>query len=134
MSRGLRAATALVGLALVVLGGLGTLTSRLDGSTGRGPLPPMAVGVAGIGLLLLGLAARGRAPGWLPARRPALLPQLLLTIALVLLVSVGSAVAAVRPDGVGRIALAGSLALALLLVVLAVLRGWVPRIGGRRDR
>lgn len=131
LTRGQRVASALVGFQLFVLGGAGLLTSRLNGDA-PGRLPPIAILVVALGLVLLAVALRGRSVALLPARRPALLPQLVLTIGVVTLVAIGQGVAAVRPDGIGRVAGLGSLALAVAVVLLAVVRRWVPRIGDAR--
>jgi hypothetical protein len=123
-----RASTGIVGLVLVLLGGAGMLTSRLNGDA-PGSLPPVAIGVAALGLGFLLLAVRGRTFGWLPARRPALLGQLTLTVAVVTLVALGRAVAAVRADAAGQIIGWGTVILAAALVLTALVRRWVPGLG-----
>ena len=130
LSPALRVATALVGMVLALLGGAGMLVSRLSGDT-PGPLPLLALTIAGFGLALVGVALRGRTFGWLPARRPALLPQIVLAIAAVTLIALGNGVATVRTDAVGRAIGWGSVGLAIVLVVVAVVRRWVPRVGDR---
>ena len=130
LTAGQRVATGLVGLALLLLGLAGMLASRLSGDVPGRP-SAIAVFVAGFGVALLLVAARGRSYGWLPARDPALLPQMVLAVGVVTLVAIGRGVAAVRPDGVGRAIGWGSIAVGVALVVVAVLRRWVPRIGDR---
>ena len=131
----MRVATALVALVLVLLGAGGMLVSRLSGDR-AGSLPLVAVLVEAFGVALLFVAIRGRSFGWLPTRRPALLPQIVLAIGAVTLVAIGNGVATVRTDAVGRAIGLGSVALAIVLVIVAVLRRWVPRVGehGRDDR
>lgn len=133
LTLGQRVAAALVGLLLLLLGGAGLLTSRLNGDA-PGQLPPVALIVVALGLVLVAISLRGRSVGLLPARRPALLPQLVLTIGVVTLVAIGQGIASVRPGAVGRIASLGTLALGVVLVVLAVVRRWVPRFGEGRGR
>lgn len=130
-----RIATVLVAVALLTLGAGGMLVSRLSGGQ-AGSLPLVAVMVAAFGGMLLLVALRGRTFSWLPARAPAMLPQLVLAIGAVTLVAVGHGVATVRTDAVGRAIGWGGMALALVLVVVAVVRRWVPRVGdglGHRD-
>ena len=129
----MRVATALVALVLLLLGAGGMVASRLGGDR-QGTLPLVAVFVGAFGVLLLVVAIRGRSFGWLPARRPALLPQIVLAVGAVTLVAIGNGVATVRTDAVGRAIGWGGVALAIVLVVVAVLRRWVPRVGdNRRD-
>lgn len=130
LSAGMRVATALVALVLLLLGAGGMLASRLGGD-GPGTLPLVAVLVGAFGVLLLVVSIRGRSFGWLPARRPALLPQIVLAVGAVTLVAIGNGIATVRTDAVGRAIGWGSVALAIVLVVVAVLRRWVPRVGDR---
>lgn len=120
-----RVAAALVGVEVSVLGAAGLLVSRLDG-TGAGRLPPLAVLVAAIGLAFLLLAIRGRAPRWLPARRPALFPQMTLSVGIVVLVAIGQGLAVARRDALGQALGWGSMGAAAVLVVVAVWRRWVP--------
>lgn len=131
LSRGQRVATGIVGLALVLLGFAGMLASRLSGDR-PGSVSPIALFVAGFGVSLLVVAARGRSFGWLPTRDPALLPQMVLAVGVVTLVAIGRGIAAVRTDLLGRTIGWGSIALGIALVVIAVMRRWVPRIGDRR--
>ena len=131
LSVGLRVATGLVALVLALLGLGGMLVSRLAGDE-PGSLPLVAVMVAAFGIVLLVVALRGRTFAWLPARQPAMLPQLVLAIGAVTLVALGHGVATVRTDAVGRAVGYGSVVLAVLLVIVAVLRRWVPRVGERR--
>jgi hypothetical protein len=133
LSVGMRVATALVALVLVMLGAGGMLVSRLSGDR-PGTLPLVAVLVEAFGIALLFVAVRGRSFGWLPARRPALLPQIVLAVGAVTLVAIGNGVATVRTDAVGRAIGLGSVALAIVLVIVAVLRRWVPRVGEPRDQ
>jgi hypothetical protein len=130
---GMRAATALVGLVLALMGAGGMLASRLSGDR-PGTLPLVAVLVGAFGLALLLVALRGRTFGWLPARHPALLPQIVLAVSGVTLIAIGNGVAAVRRDATGRMIGWGAVALAIVLVVVAVLRRWVPRVGERPRR
>ena len=124
----MRVAAALVALVLLLLGAGGMLASRLSGDR-PGTLPLVAVLVGAFGVLLLVVAIRGRSFGWLPARRPALLPQIVLAVGAVTLVAIGNGVATVRSDAVGRAISWGSVVLAIVLVIVAVLRRWVPRVG-----
>jgi len=133
LSVGMRVATALVGLVLALMGAGGMLASRLSGDR-PGTLPLVAVFVGASGLLLLFVAIRGRTFTWLPARRPALLPQIVLAVGAVTLVAIGNGVATVRRDPTGRMIGWGAVALAIVLVVVAVLRRWVPRVGDRAER
>ena len=128
LSRPQRLAAVLVGLEVALLGAAGMLVSRLDG-TGAVRLPPLAVGVFLVGVVFLAIAARGRSPGWLPARGPALFPQMTLTVGVVVLVAIGQGIGAARRDATGHAIGWGSMALAAAIVVVAVWRRWVP---GRR--
>lgn len=133
MTTGMRVATALVGLVLALMGAGGMLVSRLSGDR-PGTLPFVAGLVGAFGVALLFVAVRGRTFGWLPARQPALLPQIVLAVGGVTLIAIGNGVAAVRRDATGRMIGWGMVGLAILLVIVAVLRRWVPRVGERPGR
>ena len=133
LSAGQRVATALVGLALLLLGLAGMLASRLSGDV-PGRVSPIALFVAAFGLALVVAGARGRSFAWLPARDPALLPQLVLAVGVVTLIAIGRGVAAARADAIGRAVGWGAIARAAVIVVVAVVRRWVPRIGYRAGR
>ena len=128
-----RVATALVALVLVLMGTGGMLVSRLSGNA-PGTLPIVALGVAAFGGVLLVIALRGRSFAWLPARAPALLPQMVLAIGAVTIVAMGHGVQTVRADATGRAIGWGSVALAIAIVVISVVRHWVPRIGDVGER
>ena len=115
------------------MGAGGMLVSRLSGDR-PGTLPFVAGLVGAFGVALLFVAVRGRTFGWLPARQPALLPQIVLAVGGVTLIAIGNGVAAVRRDATGRMIGWGMVGLAILLVIVAVLRRWVPRVGERPGR
>ena len=126
-----RIATGAVGLVLMLMGLGGMLTSRLSGST-PGSVPFVAIGVAAFGAVLLVVAVRGRTFTWLPARSPGLLPQMVLAVGVVTIAAIGHGVQVVRGDATGRAIGLGSMALAVMLVVVAVVRRWVPRFGDHK--
>lgn len=123
-----RLAAVLVGLEVALLGAAGLLVSRLDG-TGAMRLPPLALLVSAVGLAFLLLAVRGRSPRWLPARRPALFPQMTLSVGIVVLVAIGQGLSVARRDPLGQALGWGAMVVAAALVVVAVWRRWVPGRG-----